>query len=500
MLRARLALLLLIASCSSEDSGGKSPSSSLVAGLGVSEISVNQGVKVPLMAGGQLVSGAPPIVAGRAGLVRVSVSPEPSWQPREVVARLELSNAAGPLQPLEVKQLVVGPSSDADLASTFNFDLSGDVVAPDLQFAVSLLEVSGTSQGTPSPAAAFPPQGKAPLPAQSTAGPLRMVLVPLQYDADGSGRLPVLDDAQVALYRDALQRLYPTPGVEIRIHDPVVYDQPISPNGNGWGEVLQFLLMRRNQDRITNEAAANEYYYGLFMPKPSFALYCAGSPVCVLGLSTALPDATKEFVRGSVGVGFVGPKSSGTLAHETGHAHGRLHAPCAPGGFIQNTDPAFPYPEGRIGSWGFDLGAKLLYDPDGAARDFMGYCDPIWVSDYTWRAIFERIAYVNSSADTASGGGGGGEPMWMVSVDGEGRATLGQRVDLAGAPSGELRWVDVLDESGSVRRRDPARFHPYSHLPGGFMLVPAPQAGDRSFRIGPSTVRWGGGGKPLPFR
>lgn len=498
MLR-RLTLLLLCVGCASEDgAGGAGPSSELVSGLGVSAVSLNQAVQVPLMVGGQAVTGTAPIVAGRSGLLRVSVQPEAGFQPREVVARLELGTAAGELPPMEQKLLVAGPSSDADLATTFNFELAGEALTPDLQFAVSLREASGKAQGAPSPAASYPASGRAAISAQSTSGPLRLVLVPLQYDADGSGRLPPLDEAQVTRYRDTLLGLYPTGSVEIRIRDPIPYDGVISPNGDGWGEVLQFLLMRRNQDRITNEALPNEYYYGLFMPKASFALYCSGSPVCVLGLSTALPDPTKEFARGSVGIGFVGDQAASTLAHETGHAHGRLHAPCAPMGFIQNTDPAFPYPDGGIGVWGLDLGEKSLFDPQGPARDFMGYCDPTWVSDYTWGALFDRITFVNASA--AAGGGGGGQPMWMVSVDGAGRAKLGQRVTLTEEPSGELRMLDVLDHQGALRRRDSARFYPYSDLPGGFLLVPEPKPGDRSLRIGESSVHWGGRGNPLPSR
>lgn len=492
-------LVLLSAGCSSEDAApGGGQSSDLVSGLSISEVSLNQAVKVPLMQSGQLAAPSSPVVAGRPGLLRVAVTPEPSFAPREVVARLALGTAAGATAPLEVKQLVGGPSSDADLASTFNFEIPGESLPPDATFSVSLHEASGKSAGPPSAGAAFPASGAAPIGPASPNGPLRMVLVPLQYDADGSGRLPELGDEQVALYRERLRALYPVADIEIRIHEPIAYDAVISPNGNGWGEVLQFLLMRRNQDRIQNEAAANEYYYGLFAPKASFALYCSGSPVCVLGLSTALPDPTKEFVRGSVGIGFVGNHAADTLAHETGHAHGRLHAPCAPYGYIQNVDPAYPHPEGRIGVWGWSSATKSLLDPGGDARDFMGYCDPAWVSDYTWKALFERVSFVNSSADTSAGGGGGGEPMYMVSIDGEGRPTLGRKLVLSGEPGGELRSVDVLDEHGGLRRREPAYFHPYSHLPGGFLLVRGPEPGDRALGIGPRTLPWGGQGKALP--
>jgi hypothetical protein len=59
------------------------------------------------------------------------------------------------------------------------------------------------------------------------------------------------------------------------------------------------------------------------------------------------------------GVGFTGDRASSTLAHELGHLHGRLHSPCGATG----VDPAYPYPNGALGTWGWDARRRFFYPP-----------------------------------------------------------------------------------------------------------------------------------------
>ena len=462
----------------------------MVSGLSVSKISINQAVEVPLTAGTDV-----PVVSGRPGLVRVSVVPDSDWTPREVVAELGLETGQGESPPIHARRWVGGGSVDGDLSTTFNFELPGAMLDADSRFGISLHEASGIRLGPASPNAVRPAHGRASFGAESSGAALRIVLVPLLYHADASGRLPQLGSEQVASHREALRSRYPTPKVEIRVHDPVAFNGVVSPNGEGWGEVLQLLLMRRNQDRSEWLAEASEYYYGLVAPSPSFELYCADNPVCVLGLSTPQADPDSEFARGAVGLGFAGKQFSETLTHEIGHAHGRLHAPCAPLGFIQNVDPEFPHAGGAIGAWGYDLKTGTLFGPD-QAWDFMGYCEPAWVSDYTWRALFDRIGHVNGTT-TGEKLGAGGEPMWMVSLDGRGGATPGSRVEFEKRPRGQPRTLEVRGDDSRLRRQVRAEFFAYSHLPGGFLLVPEPRPGDRSIRVDGTEIRWTAGGNPL---
>jgi hypothetical protein len=76
------------------------------------------------------------------------------------------------------------------------------------------------------------------------------------------------------------------------------------------------------------------------------------------------------------------PSASDVLAHELGHNFGRLHAPC---GNPSGVDGAYPYSGATIGMYGYDITSNSIRFP--ALHDLMSYCDPPWISDYTYRAI-----------------------------------------------------------------------------------------------------------------
>ena len=92
------------------------------------------------------------------------------------------------------------------------------------------------------------------------------------------------------------------------------------------------------------------------------------------------------------------------MAHELTHNFGTRdrwkHVDCPPG-VPHGINPAYPYPTDQIGPdrpdafRGFDPITRAIINPDskkpGGAADFMSYCGPEWVSDYTWSNIFNQI-------------------------------------------------------------------------------------------------------------
>lgn len=185
-----------------------------------------------------------------------------------------------------------------------------------------------------------------------------------------------------------------------------------------------------------------------------------------------------------MGLGFSGEGSAETMVHEIGHAHGREHAPCE-----VNDAGYYPHSGADIGVQGYDLRGGSLKNP-GSFTDFMGYCNPTWVSDYTYNWLFDRITAVNASADFVAGPGFTPE-FSSVRVDMDGSLARGRDMKLRMAPQGEMRTLEMLDMDGELLHTVEASFHPYSHLDGGQILFPTPGENVASLRL-PSgqTLLW----------
>ena len=431
-------------------------------GVSITRVALYQGVEVTLVENGAApVAPQSPIVHGRDAMLRVFVDVESGFIAREFRARLDLGN--GP--PLEVVQRIAGDSDPFRLTSTINFMLPGELVASEVRWSVAIEEsrptrsAKGSSEGS-----RFPRDGFTSFTSETPGESLRVMLVPFRYDADGSARVPDTGIATVEDYRDRLLGMFPVPSIEISVHEPAPLAFRIAPSGDGWEQLLQTVLELRQADG----APQNAYYYALVDPAEAWQKYCFSEDGsgCIFGLAP-LAEANQEWARGGAGVGF-GNSGIDTMAHELGHALGRNHAPCRTPTF----DPAFPYSDGKIGVRGYDTVRRTLHEPD-STFDLMGYCDPRWVSDYTFRGLFERIGYVNS---LASFGDAPARPRRyrFVSVDAQGVGTLGRTVTLQAPPLGEQRSVPVRSSTSTSRSPGTVSgtFVPYGDLPGGLLVAP----------------------------
>jgi hypothetical protein len=361
------------------DAGAPGPVTpgALAPDLRVTRIDLYQSVRVPLVA-----AGAPadrtglPVVAGREAVVRVHVEALPGWTSRPVSAVLELDAAWSVRRFVDTRTPAL-PADDERPASLFAVSLPADALTPGAKLRLRL-EASGGVASAPD--ATFPRDGSLLDLQVEPAASITLVLVPFRYDTDGSGRLPDTSEAQLARYRDELTSRFPYAEVDLRVHAVVPWSRSNRLGGNvDWGAVNNTLIGLRD----AAGAASAEYWYGLMAPDTSRTAYCRrviGS--CVTGQSYV---AGVSGTRVGSGLGFGDEDSVGTLAHELGHLHGRYHAPCGTSG----TDSDYPYRGGVIGVRGWDRRDGTFHAPD-AATDLLGYCDPQWISDYTYLAIFER--------------------------------------------------------------------------------------------------------------
>lgn len=56
-------------------------------------------------------------------------------------------------------------------------------------------------------------------------------------------------------------------------------------------------------------------------------------------------------------------------------------------------DGSYPYADGRTGVYGLDVAAQSLKPP--TTSDIMGYCDPKWIGDYSYKAILNYLSPVS---------------------------------------------------------------------------------------------------------
>lgn len=456
------------------DFGGEGGSPA--AQISLDEVAIYQGTKVALLQNGSQVNNPnAPIVAGRPGLIRVFAQPEGGFNQRELVARLTLDpgNGATPTV-LQSQRRVDRGSQEDQLSSTFNFDVPGELMTTELQYSVGIYEEGGCGQGAPSSPPVFPVQGTVSMGVQSSGGPFNVVLVPVRYNADGSGRLPDISQAQVDLYHETMYGMLPVESLNVTVRQPLEWNNYIGANGSGWGTLLDEILALRSRDGV----GSNVYYYGIFSPASSFGNFCGGG--CVAGLGP-LPTANDTYSRGSIGLGFSGRMTAETFVHETGHALGRDHAPCGVQGY-----GGYPHQGARLGVWGYDLVNQELKNPNDF-RDVMSYCEPVWISDHHFSTFFSRIQYANQRSFVPAG-----TPQTyrtaIIDLDG---LRWGNTVELTEAPQGDRINIQNLNAIGVVTAGGQAYGYPMTHIEGKLILVPQPPEGTHSVLIeGAGILPW----------
>ncbi len=456
-------------------------SADLAEHLTITEVASYQSLKVSLARDGAPVArpkwekifGASPavvpIVAGRDALLRIFVKPEAGFVAGTITARVKVQRKGD--KGLESKifsgtKAVSAASSDGDLGSTINVVIPAAALVPGVSFGV-VLNAKVTSEAPKGlHSARYPRDGAlADFGVAPGGDVLKVVLVPMRYQGDGSGRLPDTSATQVEFYRDQFFRKYPVARVDIRIHAPIDYSSVVTHDA-GIGDMLNVIGGLHTKEK----AADNEYYIGLLQPAAKFWDFCGSG--CVAGLSFVGSPS-------SVWWGYSGADwAAGVGAHEVGHAHGLPHAPCG------TTDPDFwpsdaDHQSAKLGSWGWDPVEKKLFDPGGDAnesakgtyRDVMSYCGPTWIGDFNYAKLWHRVQADNGvkAADIV----GAAPTFESVFIDETGRVTWQPEAVTwqSWMENGQPKSITVLDADGKEAVRT-GYYFPYDHLPGGHMLVP----------------------------
>lgn len=462
---------------------GDSCTGTLAVGINIDSISVYQAGKIPVMVADSPVAKADrpaDVIQGKPGRVRVFAKRGSGWVNRTVSARLLLRN--GDLKSNYFsKRSVTQDSVEESFATTFNFDVKAEDFAATTRYAVEIVECEGPPAGAPGKSR-FPLTGDQELVTRKT-GTIKLRFVPL----NANGRLAQSDDARLEAYRAYLALIYPTSGVEVTVGRPLDLSQRLAPNGGGWSEALDQLSALHEAD----DAANDTYYYGLLQPGASFRDFCDGG--CVAGVG--FQAGTESYARHSrvaLGLSYASPDSAETMAHEVGHNHGLPHSPC---GGADDPDKAFPYPGGKLGWWGFEAPEKL-HNP-AISTDMMGYCDSPWVSDYVYRSLTDRVAFLNGSLREVPPPGGMQHYLFLLTDTSGPRWGLERRNPRY--PSGKPELADILDANGKRIESVTVYRTPFDHRGGALLLVPDPKPGWHAIHVrGVAPLRFGAKSSSLP--
>ncbi len=373
------------------DAGPKNPldacgngKDSLVTGLRITQVAMYQTLKIPVYDGGAWVTTrVAALVQGKPTMARVFYEAMPGWTKHNVRGVLTIDNGSAPKM-LTVDLAPSATSVEAQLSTTFNFDIDPVDIGANTKLSIAIVETKCPQTLGNAADVRVPATGTQTLGAQRV-GKLRVVLVPVDLP---SGPEVAPTPAQLEDLRKAMIAYYPIPDVEFTMHAPFTWAGGITPT-QGWPELLNALGSLRRSDA----PASDVYYYGLVTPADTLERYCGFG--CTLGIANQA-DRVFPGVQVGLGGGWADKRAYDTMVHEIGHTHGLPHAPCAQGGSISGVDSSYPYMGGITNSWGYDFRDKTLHPTTD--KDIMGYCQPTWISDYYYKKLAARSLAVNKSA------------------------------------------------------------------------------------------------------
>jgi len=224
--------------------------------------------------------------------------------------------------------------------------------------------------------------------------PINLKIVPINYYHNTGSGYKLYPAPKEDHMSDDLMDLFPVPGVNVSIHSPYNFYGDLR-SGYYWED----LLNKISALKLSSQVPESEVWYGTIPIEDNSGgtwFYGGIAGVGWIGLreSIGLHDSSDGRINGG-----------NVAAHEVGHNFNRFHAPCG----VSNPDFAYPYSDGRIGQYGFDVSdfTPILY----TVKDFMSYCEPNWVSDYTYDGL-RRNQLFNGSQQVQSAS----QPVMMIRI------------------------------------------------------------------------------------
>jgi hypothetical protein len=344
-----------------------------------------------LTQGAQNYAGTIPLVQNRNGLLRVFVvADQPNTPASTVQVQLRIYPPAGSpsivtlSSPAGMVSVPTAPDESA-LSNSWNYSVPGGTILPGFRIEAEVDPANVVTERSETDNILGPPA-----PAVRTVPTLNVTFVPIIQKGIPIGRRVAgnVTTGNVASFLQVTKDMHPIDASNAAVHagyTTTTFDTLQKDNGNSaWGTILGEIDMLRTTE------GSSRYYYGV--AKVSYSNGVAG--VAYVSNPATLPP---QVARAGLGWDYI-PSGSIVAAHELGHNWARNHAPC---GGPSGLDLNYPHADGTTGGYGYDMSTGTIEPP--TSSDIMGYCDPKWISEYTYSAVLNYLSPVGPMVQGSAG-------------------------------------------------------------------------------------------------
>jgi hypothetical protein len=340
-----------------------------------------------LIQSAQNLSASVPLVRNRDAYLRVFAVADQTNTPAPVVQlRIFQSGVLVDTRMISTTRATVPTAADESaLNNSWNYLVPGSLIQPgvSIEATVDPANLVTESNDSDNVFVLAPPDIR-------SVPTLNVTMVPiLQPGASQPGNVT---DANKSTFLDVTRSMHPIDGVNILVRaTPLTASATLESDGTGWLQVLD--------DVDAASVADGRYYYGV--AKVSYQSGVAGIAF------VSEPSLASHAALGWDAM----PSAAVVMAHELAHNWGRRHAPC---GGPTDLDGNYPDPSGLTDSYGLDLSTAQPTLKPATFSDIMGYCPSKWVSEYTYRGVFDYLAPLSSLPVSAGVADQAAQPSLLV--------------------------------------------------------------------------------------